>query len=69
MEPNWNELLITILPFIIIIAIWLVIKSRLKAYTKTIKTNDEDKHREMVGLLREIRDELKELNKNNSSKP
>ena len=65
---NWTELLISCVPLLIIGAIWLFIISRFKKSNKANKISYEDKYMEMTGLLREIRDELKELNKNNSQK-
>ncbi len=62
---NWTELLISCLPLFIIIIVWVVIVKRFRKYNKT---NFLDKHNETIDVLKEIRDELKELNKNNSQK-
>lgn len=64
MRIQFSELLITLMPFFIIIALWVGIMYRVKNATKANK----DKSQESFDLLREIRDELKELNKNNSQK-
>ena len=53
------------MPFIIIIIIWIII---VKIFRKYNKTNFIDNHNETIDILKEIRDELKELNKNNSQK-
>lgn len=68
MGINWSDLLISLLPFLIIVTVWLFIVRRFKKANKINKTNYDEKYNEMSGLLREIRDELKELNKNNSQK-
>lgn len=62
---NWTELLISCVPFIIIIIIWIII---VKIFRKYNKTNFIDNHNKTIDILKEIRDELKELNKNNSQK-
>lgn len=64
MSNHFLHILQTILPFLIIIALWVVIINRAKKATKINKTTSQ----ESLDLLREIRDELKELNKNNSQK-
>jgi large-conductance mechanosensitive channel len=51
-----------------VITIWIIVVRGIKKNNKTVKTNYENKYNEMSGLLKEIRDELKELNKNNSQK-
>lgn len=58
------EILVSVLPVIIIIAVWLYIMFRFRKYNKS--NNFTVKQDEMISLLREIRDELKDLNKNNS---
>ena len=62
---NWTELLISCVPFFIIIIIWIII---VKIFRKYNKTNFIDNHNKTIDILKEIRDELKELNKNNSQK-
>jgi preprotein translocase subunit SecG len=62
-----DELLISILPFIFIVAVWIFIMFKMK---KSIKAANSIglKHDEMIDLLKEISKELKELNKNIASK-
>ena len=62
---NWTELLISCIPLFFIIIIWVVIIKTFRKAQKKNKAQFEDKHSEMIGVLKEIRDELKELNKNN----
>ena len=66
MNTQVKELLISILPFIIITIIWVGIIARFKKYNKG--NSFADRHKETLDALKEIRDELKELNKNNSQK-
>lgn len=61
-----EDLLISLLPIIIIVGVWIYIMWRFK------KNNGNNKfvqnQEEMILLLKEINNELKELNKNNISK-
>lgn len=61
-----EDTLIAILPIIIIVGVWIFIMLRMKKNSKNniYVTNQI----EMIDLLKEIRDEMKELNKNNSVK-
>jgi large-conductance mechanosensitive channel len=68
MELDWTGILMSCFPFFVVITIWIIIVRGIKKNNKTVKTNYENKYNEMSGLLKEIRDELKELNKNNSQK-
>lgn len=54
--------LVQILPFLLIIGFWIFIMLRLKKNYPATKQN------EVLDVLKEIREELKELNKNNSEK-
>lgn len=66
METTFVEILTSLLPFFFVILIWIYIIYRAKRFNKT---NDfAGKHEETLEVLREIRDELKELNKNNSER-
>ena len=66
METTFADILTSLMPFFFIILIWVYLIYRSKKFNKT---NDfSGKHEETVTLLREIRDELKELNKNNSER-
>lgn len=59
-----------ILPFvwvIVVIAIWFIIRKFLNSLSDRIN-NSELYKEDMLNVLEEIRDELKELNKNNSVK-
>lgn len=62
------DLLIQILPFLLIVVVWIFIMQKVVKYNKNNKNKFEDKHNESMAVLKEIRDELKELNKNNSQK-
>ncbi len=68
MSRSLSELLRSLFPFFIIVGIWIVIMIRVKRGNKTARNSYDIKHDEMTRLLGEIRDELKELNKNNSQK-
>ncbi|WP_396157445.1 hypothetical protein [Flavobacterium sp.] len=68
MELDWTGILMSCFPFFVVITIWIIVVRGIKKNNKTVKTNYENKYNEMSGLLKEIRDELKELNKNNSQK-
>lgn len=57
-----KDLFLQLLPIICVIAIWLYIMFKIK------KGNPASKQNEVLDVLKEIRDELKELNKNNSEK-
>ncbi|MBA4135594.1 MAG: hypothetical protein C0525_12790 [Flavobacterium sp.] len=65
---NWTEILISLLPLFIFIALLIFIRTIFKKAQAANKAIYDDKHNEMIGTLKEIRDELKELNKNNSQK-
>ena len=62
-----EDILISLLPIIIVIITWIVImRFFLK---KNLKNNNfQQKQDEMISLLTEIKDELKQLNRNNSVK-
>lgn len=62
-----EDILISLLPIIIVIITWIVImRFFLK---KNLKNNSfQQKQDEMISLLTEIKDELKQLNRNNSVK-
>ena len=68
MKTQLTELIISCIPFFIIVIVWVLIANRFKKVNKMNKTNYDDKYNEMKSLLTEIRNELKELNKNNSPK-
>lgn len=61
-----ENVLISSLPIILIICVWIVIIYRMRKFSKS--NNFVNRQDEMIGLLKEIKDELKELNKNNSEK-
>lgn len=61
-----ENVLISSLPIIFIICVWIVIIYRMRKFSKS--NNFVNRQDEMIGLLKEIKDELKELNKNNSEK-
>lgn len=62
-----EELLISLAPIIIIIIVWIVIMRNF--FRKNLKNNKfEQKQDAMISLLTEIKDELKQLNQNNSIK-
>lgn len=60
------EIIQPIVGILVIIFIWYVLRSIAKTFGKinVIEENQED----IADLLREIKEELKELNKNNSEK-
>jgi hypothetical protein len=61
-----EDILISLLPIIIVVGVWIFIMLRMK---KNSKNNVYVSNQiEMIDLLKEIRDELKELKKNNSIK-
>jgi large-conductance mechanosensitive channel len=65
------ETIVRILPIflfvLIIIVIWFIIRTILKSSSNRIKNSDLYKD-DMLNVLEEIRDELKELNKKNSDR-
>ena len=61
-----SDYLITIIPLIILVVVWLVIRKVLKNVSDKINNSDVYKE-DTLRVLEEIRDELKELNKKNSS--
>ena len=68
MNRQFTELIISCIPFFIIVILWIVIARWFRKANKANKANYDNKYIEMKNLLSEIRDELKELNKNNSQK-
>ena len=61
---NYKEIII---PVLVIIFLWYIIRRIFKAISD--KINNAEIHRDdLLGVLEEIRDQLKELNKNNSVK-
>jgi flagellar biosynthesis/type III secretory pathway M-ring protein FliF/YscJ len=66
MDIDTNSLPI-ILWVLVIITIWFIIRKILKSLSDRIN-NAELYKEDMLSVLEEIRDELKELNKNNSVK-
>lgn len=62
-----EDILISLLPVIIIVIIWIVIMRIVvkKGFKNNKHTENQD---EMIVLLREIKDELKQLNKKDTSK-
>ena len=60
------EDLIGFLPAILLVGFWIFFMFRMKKFNKT--NNFGSKQDETISLLKEIRDELKDLNKNNSDK-
>jgi large-conductance mechanosensitive channel len=62
-----EEFLPTVISVLIFGAVWFIIRRLLKSLSDRI--NNAELYREdMIAILEEIRDELKELNKNNSLK-
>lgn len=61
-----REIIQPIVGILVIVFIWYVLRSIAKTFGKinVIEENQED----IADLLREIKEELKELNKNNSEK-
>ncbi len=56
-----------IVPILVVLFLWFLIRRIFKAISD--KINNAEVHRdELVSVLEEIRDELKDLNKNNSIK-
>lgn len=61
------DLLVSLLPYLLIIFVWIIIMIKLKKSVK--KTgNFEKKQDEVISLLSDIKIELKEMNRNNSQK-
>jgi large-conductance mechanosensitive channel len=58
-----SDYLITIIPLIVLVVVWLVIRKILKGVSDKINNSDVYKE-DTLKVLEEIRDELKELNKN-----
>ncbi len=64
---NIEDYKVFIVPVLVIVLLWYVIRRISKAISD--KINNSEIHRdELIVVLEEIRDELKELNKNNSVK-
>lgn len=62
-----EDILISLLPIIIVIITWTVIMRFF--FKKNLKNNSfQQKQDQMISLLTEIKDELKQLNRNNSVK-
>jgi hypothetical protein len=61
-----EDILISVLPIVILVGVWIFIMLKMKKNSKNnIYVSNQI---EMIDLLKEIRDEMKELNKNNSIK-
>ena len=61
-----EDIIISFLPVVIVVGVWIFIMFKFRNYSKNngyLQRQDE-----MVVLLKEIKEELKELNKNNSVK-
>jgi preprotein translocase subunit YajC len=55
-----EDLIVSLLPLILIIILWIIIMIRMKKKSKNNKyVQNQD---EMIGLLKEIKEELKHLN-------
>ena len=62
-----EDILISLLPMIIIVGVWIFIM--VFVFRKKSKNNlYHQKHDEMISILTEIKNELKQLNKTNSAK-
>ncbi|MFY0481487.1 hypothetical protein ACI6PS_02690 [Flavobacterium sp. PLA-1-15] len=61
-----REVMQPIIGILVVVFVWYVVRSIAKTFSKinVIEENQED----IENLLREIKEELKELNKNNSEK-
>ncbi|WP_026705705.1 hypothetical protein [Flavobacterium soli] len=61
-----KEIIQPIIGILVVVFVWYVFRSIAKTFSKinVIEENQED----ITDLLREIKEELKELNKNNSEK-
>lgn len=64
---NWFDTIGIVFPLVFFILLWLIIRRILKAISDRIN-NAEEHRNELLIVLEEIRDELKELNRNNSTK-
>jgi len=62
-----TEFMPIVFAFLIIIVIWFIIRRILNSLSDRINNSDLYKE-DMLNVLEEIRDELKELNKTNSTK-
>lgn len=61
-----EDIIISLLPVVIVVGVWIFIMIKMKKHNKNNKfTQNQD---EMILLLKEIKEELKDLNKNNSTK-
>lgn len=61
-----EDIVISLLPVFIVVGVWIFIMIKMKKHNKNNKfTQNQD---EMILLLKEIKEELKDLNKNNSIK-
>lgn len=63
---KFTDVLISLIPILVIIAAWFIIRRILKSISDKIN-NSEANREETLKVLEEIREELKELNKKNSS--
>jgi large-conductance mechanosensitive channel len=61
-----EDLLISLLPIIIVVFVWIFIMIRFKKHFKNNKYNENQD--EMIILLKEIKEELKQLNQKNTLK-
>jgi large-conductance mechanosensitive channel len=61
-----EDVLISLLPIVIIVFVWIFIMLRFKKHFKNNKHNENQD--EIISLLKEIRDELMQLNKKDVSK-
>jgi len=61
-----EDILISLLPIIIIVFVWIFLMRYLKKHSKNNKF--EQNQVEMIGLLKEIKDELKQLNQKDTPK-
>lgn len=61
-----DEIITLILPIIAVASIWYFLFTKMKKISQSNPLIE--KQDEMISLLKEIKDELKELNKNNSEK-
>lgn len=60
-----TDYVITFIPILFLIAVWFIIRKILKSVSNKIN-NAEAYKEDTLKILEEIRDELKELNRNNS---
>lgn len=60
-----NDYVIIFIPILFLIAIWFIIRKIFKSVSNKIN-NAEDYREDTLKVLEEIRDELKELNRNSS---